>query len=252
MLKVFNPISVTLFSVSLFAAFIIPTRDNDPANSPHPNAPGHVSSSVRINKFYTEAEAELIYQAADLENSGLSMQAFKYAYFGYVELLNKKKIVNSNYLSICDFSQSSGQKRLYIIDIEKNELVTHTYVAHGRNSGIEYAKNFSNTPRSNQSSLGFYITGETYIGGHGFSLRLNGIEGGINDKALARRIVLHGSAYVGEKYMQYRKLMGRSFGCPAVPKEESRDIINTIKNGSCLFIYHPSKKYLDRSKILNV
>jgi hypothetical protein len=123
--------------------------------------------------------------------------------------------------------------------------VLNTYVAHGRNSGGEYARKFSNKIKSLQSSLGFYVTKKSYTGEHGLSLRLDGVEPGINDKAYRRAIVMHGASYIGEG------LMGRSFGCPAVPKKESKTIINTIKNGTCLFIYHPEKKYLQSSKILN-
>jgi len=123
------------------------------------------------------------------------------------------------------------------------------YVAHGRNSGAEFASNFSNRPESLQSSLGFYITGETYIGQHGLSLRVNGIEKGINDNAYQRAIVVHGANYIGEKWGG--SYMGRSFGCPAVPAAESAQLINTIKNGSVLFIYHPTASYLKGSKILN-
>lgn len=143
------------------------------------------------------------------------------------------------------------KKRLYIIDIENQRLVTNTYVAHGKNSGGEFATTFSNKPESLQSSLGFYITSSTYIGKHGLSLRINGVDPGYNDKALERTIVIHGAAYVDPARAKAGVFMGRSWGCPAVPEKESASIINTIKEGSCLFIYHPGKNYLLGSKILN-
>ena len=127
----------------------------------------------------------------------------------------------------------------------------NTYVAHGRNSGGEYAKTFSNRPESRKSSLGFYITGTTYSGAHGLSLQINGIEKGINDRAWSRKIVIHGAKYVGDNYIEENPFIGRSYGCPAIPANERDIIINTIKEGSCLFIYYPSKLYLNRSKILN-
>ena len=160
-------------------------------------------------------------------------------------------ITRDNYLTICDFSQSSKQKRLYIIDVVNNKLITNTYVAHGRNSGGEYATKFSNKPESLQSSLGFYITSQTYIGEHGLSLRINGVDPGYNDKALMRSIVIHGAAYVDAARAKAGIFMGRSYGCTAVPQKESNKIITTIKNGTCLFIYHPSGNYLLGSKILN-
>lgn len=195
--------------------------------------------------------ANILYTVAGLEATGLSKQAFHIAWKGYQRLLEKKLITRSTFLTICDLSQSSKQKRLYIIDIESQELVIHTYVAHGKNSGGEYATSFSNKPESLQSSLGFYITSNTYQGGHGLSLRIKGVDPGYNDKALERTIVIHGAAYVDPARAKAGVYMGRSFGCPAVPQKESARIITTIKNGTCLFIYHPSKKYLLGSTILN-
>jgi hypothetical protein len=196
-------------------------------------------------------EASSVYNTIQLDQYGLSKEAFTYAWKGYQQLLDKKMISRSNYLTICDFSQSSKQKRLYIIDVVNNKLITNTYVAHGRNSGGEYATQFSNKMESLQSSLGFYITSNTYIGEHGLSLRINGVDKGYNDKALERSIVIHGAAYVDGARARNGMYMGRSYGCPAVPQKESTIIINTIKNGTCLFIYHPSRNYLLGSKILN-
>lgn len=208
------------------------------------------SKNIRFSPVVADA-ATALYNSIKLEQLGLSKAAFDYAWKGYEYLLNVKKISRGNYLTICDFSQSSLKKRLYIIDIENNKLVTQTYVAHGRNSGGEYATRFSNQPESLQSSLGFYVTDNTYIGKHGLSLKINGVEPGINDKAMLRTIVIHGAEYVSAGRAAAGGFMGRSWGCPAVPKEEANSIISTIKNGTCLFIYHPEKEYLLGSKILN-
>lgn len=208
------------------------------------------SDNIRFSPLTADA-ASTLYNSMQLEQLGLSKAAFDYAWKGYEYLLNTKKISRSNYLTICDFSQSSLKKRMYIIDIEKNRLVTQTYVAHGRNSGGEYASQFSNKPESLQSSLGFYVTASTYIGKHGLSLKIDGMEPGINDKAMERTIVIHGADYVSAGRAAAGGYMGRSWGCPAVPKEEANSIIATIKNGTCLFIYHPEKRYLTGSKILN-
>ncbi|MFM2363546.1 MAG: hypothetical protein RLZZ316_2448 [Bacteroidota bacterium] len=140
---------------------------------------------------------------------------------------------------------------MYVIDLEQQKVLINTYVAHGRNSGAEYARSFSNSPESHKSSLGFYVTKTTYYGGHGLALTIDGVERGINDRALARKIVVHGSNYVGSSFIKFNKFNGRSFGCPAVPANQTQAVINTIKNGSCLFIYHPNKKYIAQSKILN-
>lgn len=214
---------------------------------------GNDGSSRRPATFspvHTDA-ATSVYNDTRLDQYGLSEEAFRYAWKGYEYLLEHNRITRCHYLTICDFSQSSSKKRLYIIDVENHKLVTHTYVAHGRNSGAEYATRFSNAPESLQSSLGFFITANTYTGKHGLSLRLNGVEPGYNDKALMRTIVIHGANYVNEARAKTGDFMGRSWGCPAVPEKEANSIITTIKNGTCLFIYHPGKNYLLGSKILN-
>ncbi len=192
-----------------------------------------------------------LYKTIQLEQYGLSEEAFTYAWKGYGKLIEQNKISRCDYLTICDLSQSSKQKRLYIIDAVNNKLLINTYVAHGKNSGAEYASKFSNKPESLQSSLGFYVTSNTYIGSHGLSLRLNGVDPGYNDKALERTIVIHGANYVDPARVKAGMYMGRSWGCPAVPEKESNNIITTIKNGTCLFIYYPSRNYLLNSKILN-
>jgi len=196
-------------------------------------------------------DASILYSAINLQQYGLSEEAFDYAFKGYHRLLDKKLISRPDYITICDFSQSSKQKRLYVIDINNNKLLINTYVAHGRNSGAEYATAFSNKPSSLQSSLGFYITRGTYTGEHGLALKIDGVDVGFNDKAMQRNIVIHGAEYIDDAWLRHSSYMGRSYGCPAIPQKESAAVINTIKSGTCLFIYHPAKNYLRGSKILN-
>lgn len=219
----------------------------------------HFNSSITTIVPLTKDSAEVmgsdkavsIYQAAQLSLAGLSKEAFLVAWKGFEYLQEHNEITNKQYLTICDFSQPSCKKRLYIIDVEQEELIINTYVAHGRNSGNEVASRFSNRASSLQSSLGFYITGNTYTGKHGLSLRVEGVDPGFNDHAMERAIVIHGAAYIGDPRAKSGVMMGRSWGCPAVPANEVADIISTIKNGTCLFIYHPQKEYLLGSKILN-
>src|ERR1700749_1121901 len=196
-------------------------------------------------------EAANLYGQIDLKEVGLTKKAFEYALKGYYYLLDHHWLNKTNILSICDLSQSSRNKRLYIVDLEQKTVLVNTYVAHGRSSGGEFASTFSNSPSSHKSSLGFYITQGTYYGNNGLSLRVRGMERGFNDKALGRNIVVHGSQYVGPDFLEMNQFCGRSYGCPAVPADESEEIIDLIKEGSCLFIYHPTKKYLTKSKILN-
>jgi len=197
------------------------------------------------------SEANFLYDSLRLDQIGLSKQALQYAIKGYSYLQKKGLLAKQSILAICDFSQSSKRKRLYLIDVENKRVLLNTYVAHGKNSGSEYANSFSNNPSSLKSSLGFYGTSRTYHGCHGLALRINGMEKGFNDKANARGIVVHGADYVGTDFLGNNPFSGRSYGCPAVPAEQTPLVINIIKEGSCLFIYHPTKQYLKRSKILN-
>ena len=198
-----------------------------------------------------QKQNSLLYQLFNLEPLGLSRKAFDYAIKGYRLLSEKRLLANPGFLTICDFSQSSRNKRMYLLDMTELKVILTTYVAHGRNSGGEYATKFSNRPESLQSSLGFYTTSGTYYGEHGLSLRMKGLEKGYNDKAFARNIVVHGAQYLGDKWLNQSDCMGRSFGCPAIPQEQSAQIIDIIKDGTCLFIYHPTINYLQHSKILN-
>jgi hypothetical protein len=196
-------------------------------------------------------QATMIYAAMDLQDQGLDPKAFEYAWRGYHNLVKKGMIQKRTVLSICDFSQSSKNKRMYVIDLEHRKLLYRTYVAHGENSGDEYATSFSNENDSYKSSLGFYLTEQTYMGRNGLSLRLNGVDTGYNDMAFKRQIVLHGSPYVCDKYMEAYGTLGTSLGCPAIPASVSGKIIRAVKNGSCLFIYHPTVQYLDNSTVIN-
>jgi hypothetical protein len=192
-----------------------------------------------------------VYNEMGLADSGLSQQAFEYAWIGYYKLQKKGLLHNTSVLSICDFSQSSSQKRMYVIDIDNRKLLFQTFVAHGEKSGREFANSFSNKDESWKSSLGFYVTSNTYYGCNGFSLRIDGLDKGFNDHAKRRNIVVHGAPYVSQRILSKYGVMGTTFGCPAIPDEMSSQIIPVIKDGSCLFIYYPSKKYLDESTVLN-
>lgn len=214
-------------------------------------ATGFTDSVLHQLKWSVENTAGNLYDSLRLNILGLSRQAFDYAMKGFRYLSLAGEIKNENVLSIVDFSQPSSQKRLFVIDLQNSRVLFNTYVAHGRNSGREYANQFSNTPQSNMSSLGFYETQSTYIGGHGYSLRLEGLERGINDNAARRAIVMHPADYVNEDFIHSQGYIGRSQGCPAIPPSKSKPIIDKIKDGTCLFIYSPQQNYLSHSRILN-
>ncbi|MFN1219731.1 murein L,D-transpeptidase catalytic domain family protein [Chryseobacterium kwangjuense] len=181
----------------------------------------------------------------------LNYEVFVKAVTGF-ENLKKAGLLNqdSHLLTICDFSMSSNTKRLWVIDTNERKVLFNSLVAHGKNTGEEFATNFSNTESSLQSSLGFYITDATYQGDNGYSLKLLGMDKGFNDAAYRRAIVMHGADYVSDEFASMHKRIGRSWGCPAVPRALTQSIINTIKGRNCLFIYYPDQKYLSSSEWL--
>jgi len=167
--------------------------------------------------------------------------------YGYLNLLEAGKINSSSNLTICDFTLSSNVKRLWVIDIQSKKILFHSLVAHGMGTGEEFAVHFSNTQDSHQSSLGFYVTGETYTGNNGYSLNLHGLDGAFNNNAYDRAIVMHGADYVSENFAKANQRLGRSHGCPALPVELAPKVIDRIKDGHCLFIYHTKDNYLSQS-----
>ncbi len=190
-----------------------------------------------------------VYSKLNLQQLGLSPMVYRAAVNGW-QKLRSRGAVTKNIIAICDFTQSSNNRRLYVIDMMNGTLLFNTLVAHGRNTGEEFARSFSNEPESHKSSLGFYTTGDTYFGEHGLSLKLQGREPGFNDKAEARSIVMHGADYVCDNFICQFGRLGRSFGCPSVPYGQHEQIINAIKGGSCLFVYYPDKKYLSASRLV--
>lgn len=205
------------------------------------------SSSALVHEV---SFSEKLFTDLHLQKAGLSKATIDYAVKGYQKLADSGLVINLQYLTIVDFSQPSRNKRFYILDMKNKKLQWNTYVAHGKNSGIDMAKSFSNKLNSNKSSLGFYVTTLTYKGKHGTSLRMKGLEKGFNDNAEARGIVVHGASYVNSKRVN-SSYMGRSQGCPALPENENAKVINIIKGGSVMFIYNPSVDYLQSSTLLN-
>lgn len=174
-------------------------------------------------------------------------EALNYALEGREKL---EKDLKKPLLTVIDFTLPSTEKRLWVIDVEKREILLNSVVAHGRNTGDLMAKSFSNRPESFQSSLSFYKTAETYQGKHGYSLRLNGLEKGFNDQARARAIVIHGAEYAREEFEKTTGRLGRSQDCPVLPPELSAKVIDLIKDGSLLFIYCNDDNYLKQSTLV--
>lgn len=199
----------------------------------------------------TEVKVETVYSGLHANNLALpKIESFSEALKGFY-LLKEKGLIQKDILTLVDFSLSSNVKRLWVIDLATNTILYNSLVAHGRNTGEEFATSFSNDASSFKSSLGFYATGEIYMGKHGQSLKLDGLEKGVNDKARERGVVMHAADYVSDTFIKSNKRLGRSQGCPAIPVEFTAEIINTIKNKSCLFIYHPSRNYANVTKLLS-
>ena len=225
-------------SLMLFASGLLFLADK-PADVHHIDA-----GSYRLAYFAR------LYDSLSLGSLGLTREAYGEAMQGFDRLQSSGAIKNQRVMSIIDFSLPSFAKRLFVIDLVSGKLLFNTFVAHGRNSGDAFATSFSNRPNSLQSSLGFYITGDTYRGHHGYSLRLQGMEPGINDQAFSRGIVMHAARYVSDAQARRYGYIGRSEGCPAIPAALHRAVIEKIKDGSCLFIYSPDKTYSIQSGLL--
>lgn len=210
------------------------------------------STDLKIKSLNIESNhaAMMLYKRLSLDSLGLSLEAYQYAVQGFENLKCQGKFTNSNIITVIDFTKPSYEKRMFVIDLNQPSLLFNTYVAHGQQSGTLFAEKFSNKPSSYQSSLGFYETKEPYIGKHGYSLELNGLEKGFNDKADARAIVVHGAAYVSEGIIKTQGYLGRSWGCPAIPDKLSKPVIDVIKSGTCMFIYARDNNYLSHSSVL--
>jgi len=207
---------------------------------------GNPSATPTVTGDPTETSMDIaevycrkVYEDAGLKGKKLDYNVFRRAFIGIDALCAPR----ADILTIIDYSKPSCDRRFYVIDLVNRKLIYHTLVAHGKNSGELISYKFSNRPKSLQSSPGFFLTAETYSGRDGYSLRLDGMEPGINDLARARAIVIHGADYVAQHYVDDVGYIGRSFGCPALPLSVNQKIIDLIKGGSCLYIHTSDKNY---------
>jgi hypothetical protein len=238
------------FSVLFLSATIISWRSAGANKSD-----GKVNSTLNAKELFNQYVNSL-YEAASLQQSGLAFDVFEKAVTGYTNLkLEHKLPENSAVLTVVDFNKSSREKRMWIIDLFNKQLLLNTWVAHGQGSGDEMANRFSDRNDSHQSSLGFYLTDNVYMGKHGRSLRLDGMDPGFNGNARMRDIVIHGASYVGQSAIDRKGYVGRSFGCPAVSPKVVNQVINTIMGKTVFFINGSDEsytsKYLDETSPLN-
>ena len=228
--------------IGVFSLFSISISNSTP-NGKKINSSQNILSDDDYNKLLIDS----LYAECKLTDK-LDYNVFRNAMDGY----NSFEMANKKLLSIIDYSKPSTEKRFFVIDIENHKLLYNTLVAHGKKSGYLNATKFSNKYGSHKSSLGFFRTGNSYYGKRGYSLKLEGLEKGINDNARLRGIVIHGANYVDERFANGNGVIGRSWGCPAVSKKLSKEIIKLLKGGSLLYIYADDELYKENSVIANL
>ena len=216
------------------------------------NAQTGLSKERQLALKKAELNIKELYNELNAAQYNLSFTAFRYAYIGYQTMKKQHRLNNKELFSIIDFTKDCNSKRFYTIDLEKMKIVYYTYVAHGKKSGERMATSFSDAVESNKSSIGFYITGNTYNGGNGYSLMLHGDEKGYNSNLAKRSVVVHAADYANEDYIARNGRMGRSLGCPALPENIYKQVIETIKEKTMIFAYYNDAKYVKTSKYLNV
>lgn len=186
----------------------------------------------------------------DVDLGGVDKKVFKMA-LGAARCAVKDGAANNpKTLTVIDYSRPSTANRFWVYDLRKRALVFNELVAHGQGSGANFATLFSNEPETHRTSIGLFVTDETYVGRNGYSLRLDGLDRGFNDKARARAIVMHGAPYVSTTFAKAQGRLGRSHGCPALREAIARDVIDTVKGGSLVFSYYPDKRWMESSKYL--
>lgn len=240
MTKGFSKLMIKSYASIIMLCFLITNFAGIKANS--------VKQSILLNHtIVTNANASQVlaldnyinqfYINGNLQAAGLSFSVFQKSMIGYFNLANQNAVnTTKNIITVIDFTKESTFKRMWIIDLKAEKVLLNTLVAHGQGSGDNFANQFSNIADSHQSSLGFYVTDEVYFGKHGLSLKLQGLDDGVNSLAKSRSIVVHGASYVSESFIKSHGRLGRSHGCPAVSEELNNQIIDLIKNKTMLYI----------------
>jgi hypothetical protein len=240
---------LTVVGVLIFSFAFSSTSEIDNSKDLKINTEIPVKTEVKSS---FEATAAGLYNEFVVNNSSMpGLSVFEKAISGYMKLEESGKVANP-LLTVIDFNLSSTKKRMWILNMDTKEVLFNTFVAHGKNTGVEFAKNFSNKENSHQSSLGFYVTGETYYGKNGLSLFIDGMEKGFNSNARKRYVVIHGADYAEPEFIQRIGRLGRSYGCPAVPNKIAKELINKIKGKSVVYIHKNDENYIEKSTYLNV
>ncbi len=233
-------VKISLLALAILLASF--TKPSGEETTPIENVNNLTSADIHFNLIVNNVDNIHPLPESNVLNLGI---------IGYMRLLEEGKIEKGKPLTVIDFSLPSTEKRIWVIDIKNGMILHHDLVSHGRNSGNLMAEKFSNVNSSFMSSLGFYLTGETYFGKHGYSLRLDGLEETFNGNARERAIVIHGADYAEENFAKQTGRLGRSLGCLALPNQSAPVVIDLIKDQSCIFIYGNNIEYLTQSRFLN-
>ncbi|OGT41657.1 MAG: hypothetical protein A3F42_08615 [Gammaproteobacteria bacterium RIFCSPHIGHO2_12_FULL_37_34] len=208
-------------------------------------------SSTNSEQFGSNAWIQNEVRILRSQASNIDASVLRLSLIAYVNAKKAGVAMSKPLLTVIDYSKSSAEKRLWVFDLRNGKTLFNTWVSHGKNSGGAHATSFSNNPGSLKSSIGVFVTDEPYVGGKGYSLRLRGIERGINDNAYRRDIVVHGAWYVGSDLVKTRGQIGRSWGCPAVSTNLAKPLIDTIKDDTLMVAYYPDRNWLSRSRFLS-
>ena len=211
--------------------------------------------SVLFSKSVTEpvgsqAWIQKEFQVLKQHASNINAEVLRLSLTAYANAKKQGVTVTKPLLTVIDYSKPSSEKRLWVFDLKSGKELFNTWVSHGRNSGAANANSFSNSSGSLKSSIGVFVTDEPYIGKNGYSLRLKGLERGVNDNAYNRDIVIHGAWYVNPDTINRYGQLGRSWGCPAVSKDLAQPIIDTIKDDTLIVAYYPDRNWLTHSQFL--
>ncbi len=208
-----------------------------------------IVDNVKLELTVEEEIKQVYLEFVENNTSVPDLESFKNGMMGYYKL-SDQNLFEKNILTIIDFTLSSTKKRMWVLDMTNNKVLFNTVVAHGKNTGGEFATKFSNKVNSLQSSLGFYITGETYFGKNGYSMFIDGMEKQFNSKARERYVVVHGADYANPSFINKLGRLGRSYGCPALPTALNNEIIDVIKDKSVIYIHSADKSYLNNSDMI--